>query len=361
MEEIKEVRSKDVGRPKTERMEERLETLPFPVVALSEEGRPVFRNRLAKKLLPPPSRLGRFLEWAWEGAKEKVILTATLEGVSYFVGLTRWSEYTVLSFLETLLPLHPVFSRALLERARELFPEFDRAAARLLEKRTGGKEEKEHLDRISARIRRLREEEGSYLRLMRLSERSWDEPTSCSLDGFLRVLTGAMQKARVTLFVSCPSSAGVWVSPAVLGFVMVNLLHFIVLFEGEDRIDVSVEAGEKESVIELCFPDREGLFSLYGTLTRTGGETVFPQALAFAPLFCAMTVCRECGLSLYLFRREEKGILRLTLPGSFRMPEAFLGARDARDDAAMAQWVREIFLDFVDTDPDIKGISPEKK
>ena len=360
MEATKAGKSKELTKEKTGRIELSLENLPFPAVTLSKDGNLLFRNRLAKKLLPPPSRLGRFLAREWNGAKEKAIFTATLEGTSYFVGLTRWEERTVFSFLETPLPLHPVFSRALLERARELLPDFDRAAARLLDEGSGGRKDPERLDRLSARIRRLREEEGAYLRLMRLSERSWDSPVSIGLFGFFRSLTAAMQKARVTLFVTCPSSAVSWVSPSVLGFVMVNLFHFITLFEGEDKIRVLVEAGEKESVIDLYFPDREGLFSLYGTLTGERGEEYFPQALAFAPLFCAMAVCRDSGLVLRLLKRGDEGVLRLTLPAAPHMPEVFLGAKGAEIEVEMERWIREIFLNF-GAMPDGDGLSSEKK
>lgn len=313
-------------------------SLPYPALVANEEGQVLYRNRLAKKLLPAPHRLRRFLLERAETEKKR-FFEASLEGVCYYVGTTQVQNGRYLvCFLESFLPFYEPLSRIILEQMQtffwDMFPGEDSV-------HTEGTA-KEILDGIAARTFRLRTEEKGYLRLLKMKDRIPGEAVSCSISGFFRHLEQALEKRGIFLSASCPPRAAVKISPDSLSFLILNLVQFVYLFEGEHEIRAAVVQMEEGYRLSFAFSDRNLLFDSLETLF-CGKESLDAHLLLAVPLLCAIRLCSEDGVPWIL--RGEAGQVTFTfsLPAGDRLPDAFLSETMAEEVEELLKTEKEYF------------------
>lgn len=303
-------------------MTEKLELLPFPALALSEEGEIFYRNRLAKRLLPPPSRLKKQMGRA-SFPKKGNLAQVSLDGVLYFTGVFPVEKVECVFFLENFLPFYEGLSRLVMEEANTCFWD-------LL---PGGEKEKKIspvlIDGFAARTYRLRQVERDYLRLLQLKERRFDNISSCSLQGFFRHLSELLLKRGIHLESTCPAEAAVQIDPSELTFIVLNLVHFAFLFEGESCLFASVDQKGDGCRITVKFADPEGFLSVIKAILL--GEVPDSGVMHCIPFLCVASACDK--ERFYWSVQEEKGKIAVSfvLPASDFMPEAFLSDTAAKE------------------------------
>ncbi len=313
---------------------EQLDTLPFPALKLDENGEVFYRNRLAKRLLPPPSRLKKQMERS-SFPKRGCISQVCLDGILYFTGVFSVGEAEYVFFLENFLPFYENLSRMVLEESNTCFWD-------LL---PGGEEEKSltpgFLDGYAARTYRLRQVEKDYLRLLQLRSRRFEHISSCSLQGFFRHLSELLLKRGIRLESECPAEATVRIDPSELTFIVLNLVHFAFLFEGEDRLFAFVKKKGDGYRITLEFADSAGFLSVMKALFL--GEVPDSGAMHCIPFLCMTSACDK--ERFYWSVQEEKGRIRVSfvLPGSDFLPDAFLSDTAAKEVQELIKAEKEYF------------------
>ncbi len=315
-------------------MTEHLEAFPFPVVVLDEKEEIFYRNRLAKRLLPPPYRLKKQMKRD-SFPQKRGFSQVCLDDISYFTAVFSFMGRDCVFFLENFLPFYESLSRVVLEEANSSF-------WNLL---PFGEEEKHlsasFLDGFAARTYRLRQAEKDYLRLLQLRSRSFENIASCSLQGFFRHLSGLLLKRGIKLESRCPAEAAVRIDPSELTFIILNLVHFVFLFEGEDRISVFADKKKDGYRIFLKFADREGFLSAMKALLL--GEEPLPCAMNCIPFLCMASVCNKERFHWSV--REDKGEVEISfvLPASDFLPDAFLSDTAAKEVQDLIRAEKEYF------------------
>jgi len=311
---------------------QQISRFPFPCVALTENGKILARNRLAQKLLPPAAALSRhFLRDAHFLSAETLFWTV-LEEVEYFIGILkkRWEgeEIRLVCFLENFLPLQEPFAEYLLEEGSRLFGE----AAGMLDEPKGQAPSPQQQDALCALLFRMRTQNLSYLRFCAHKHFLREAEAVCSLGGLFDVLETVLARARVRFAASMQEEMNVYAAPDALSRILLNVLQFVSLFTGEEKL--SMKAKQNGACAEVCisFADQDGLFLLFGGLLGLEKEKdVFPRALVFSPLFSALAICRAQGYDLCLSLQEETGEIRLRVPSADRVPEAFLSSAKEKE------------------------------
>ena len=317
---------------------ENFRNAPYPVVLVNEQGEILSRNRLAQKLLPPPSRLKGFLKNLGEKRKAP-IFEAELCDIRYFVGVLPEKDGCFsLCFLEHFLPFYEPFSRMILSEMQgffwELFSE-------------GGKRETQlslpgFLDALAARTYRLRNEEKGYLRLLQMRNYVPGESVSCSVEGFFHHLQATLSKRGIRLTLEGGADTAVAFSTEAFTLLALNLVQFAYLFEGADEIFVHTE--KRDGKVELCFsfPDPAHFSSVLSRLLD-GKEEQIPGALLVSPLFCALCLCRKENILWKIRQKDNRFEFSVFLPLAKEMPAAFLAESTAKEVKELLNLEKEWF------------------
>ena len=310
----------------------------YPVVITNEKGDILARNRLAQKLLPTLSRLKVFLQKSVFSKKE-IICQARLDGITYFIACLPGEEGKVyVCFLEQFLPLYEPFSRMVLEEMNAFFWE-------LLEEEK--RQEKEalfpgFLDAVAARTHRLRQEEKSYLRLLKMKNYAPCERVSCSVPGFFRHLSSALVNRGVRLFLDLPEELAVELSTEAFSLLALNLAQFAYLFEGADQIWIQAKEKRGKAELSFSFEDPNGFGKMLETLLCTEEEKI-PGALLSTPLFCALCLCRKENISWKFYEEKGRLVFSVSLPLSITLPAAFLAESAAEEVRELLNLEKEWF------------------
>ncbi|MBR5295693.1 MAG: hypothetical protein IKU24_03785 [Clostridia bacterium] len=311
-----------------------LETLPFPVILRVETGEIVYRNRLAKRLLPAPSKLKRIVGQKSFPCKEN-FSQVCIEDVLYFVGTLSFGEKDMIFFLENFLPFYEPLSRAVLAETDSL----------LWKALPFGEEAKSitpaFLDSFAARTYRLRRIERDYLRLLQVKNRPFDNAVSCSLQGFFRHLSQNLIKRGIVLESDCPDEAAVHVDPSELTFLILNFVHFAYLFEGENKIFVSVEKEAKGFRLSLQVSASTEFIPLMQDLLF--GKEKGLSSLLCLPFLSVASVCQKEGFLWLVQSKEGKTEVSFLLPASDFMPTAFLSDATAKEVQELLRMEKEYF------------------
>lgn len=313
---------------------DKLESLFFPALGLDENGEVLCRNRLAKRLLPPPSRLKKQMKKA-SFPKEGGLSQVFLDGVLYFTGVFFVEEVKCVFFLENFLPFYENLSRMIMEEANTCFWD-------LL---PDGKREKslppDFVDGFAARTYRLRQVEKDFLRLLQLKNRSFENVSSCSLQGFFRHLSELLLKRGICLEAVCPGEAAVSIDPSELTFIVLHLAYFAFLFEGEDRLFAVAEKKKDGYRITVEFADPSGFLEAVKALLL--GEMPTSGAMHCIPFLCMASACDK--ERFFWSVREEKGKIKISfvLPESDFMPDAFLSDATTKEVQELIRAEKEYF------------------
>ncbi len=323
-----------------------LERFPFPVISVDPDFELLERNRLAQKLLLPPWQLRRYLkELRKKGCKERFFVSS-LENRSYFVALlSRPSGYWI-AFLENLFYFYEPLTRPLLGEGVELMGQWqdrERFSADLF----GQEKHRALSDRITARTCRLREQMSMLHRLLSLSGRAWQEPCWCDVAGLIRILQRKLKEHRITLELDSTAQGSCPVSPEALIAAVVNLVQFVLVYEGESHLHLCQDRGETTQVLHVSFREREGLFSDFSKLFESVGTgKELPGVIGLAPLFSAMILCRENGMKMELFSDGDVGRIDLILPNGKDYDVQFLGTKLGKEEAMAEAWIRQILFPY---------------
>lgn len=327
-------------------MKEMFETMPdleqYPVPVLLTDQNFVLkkRNRRAEKLLPPPWRLRRLLEQMKKEKEERRWHLATLDGISYLVGLIPWEDFFAVVFAESLFPLQESLLRHFLGEGLDVLENYTLA----MEGDAEFRENAELMERVTTRTFRLREEMHAYHWYLSLSRRKWKEPTVLDLRKFLEGFFVKLKEMRVFAALSCPDAA-VQISPDVLAALVLNLVQFITVYEGVFTPVVSAEIKERRLHLRFSFDDREHVFSAMANLFRKDGDfSDFSAAMGLVPLLSVIVLCRMNGVDLEMRQGEGVAHIVMTMPGSPADASFFLENNEIPDEAWFETWLREIFF-----------------
>ncbi len=257
-----------------------------------------------------------------------------IEEISYFVGVFPRKGYRVAVFLENFLPFYEHLSRLILDEMNTLFWD-------LLPDGEGKNPSPAFLDSFAARTYRLRREQRGYLRLLQLKEQKFSNPSSCSLEGFFRYLSEALGKRGLSVESVCPEGAAVKIDSAALSFLILNLVHFAYLIEGENKIRIVSSKKKDGYMISLRFFDKEGFLDVMQSLLM-GDKTSF-RALLSVPFLC---VARLCGGENFPWSAEvlEKEVkIEFLLPASDTLPDSFLSDATAKEVKELLKAEKEYF------------------
>lgn len=320
------------------------EHFPFPAVLVDPMFEILERNRLAQKLLLPPWRLRRYLKKFEKGEKKDRFFVSNLEDRCYFVAFLCHPRGYLIAFLENLLYLYQPLTRAILSEGVELMGQWQAHEALLLQ---GFGEEKDRAlaERIAARTCRIREQMAMVHRLLSLTGRTLSKPLSCNASGLIRLLQSKLKEHRITLDFDGEKGVNCFVSPEALVAVVVNLVQFVLVYEGESRLNLALKPRKDQWVLRLSFREREGLFSDFAALFEmVKNGTELPRAIGLAPLFSSMILCRENGLELELFSDGEVGRIDLVLPDGKEQEVQFLGSKLAKEEKVVEAWIAQILF-----------------
>jgi hypothetical protein len=313
---------------------DRLDLLPFPALALDEGGEIFYRNRLAKRLLPPLSKLKKQMGKS-SFPRKGSISQVSLDNILYFAGMFSVEGADCVFFLENFLPFHEGLSRLVLEESNSCFWD-------LL---PNGEDERKcspmELDGVAARTHRLRCAERDYLRLLQLKDKEFKNVSSCSLQGFFKHLANLLVKRGIRLENDCPAEASVSIDPSELIFIVLNLVHFAYLFEGEDRLFISVEKQGDCYRIAADFSDPGGFLSVIRALLL--GEVPATGAIHCIPFLCLTRVCDKERFSWSVREKEGKIAVSFLLPASDFMPDTFLSDAAAKEVEDLIRAEKEYF------------------
>lgn len=316
----------------------RTETFPFPALISDGRGNLLHRNRMAKGLLPSPWRLRRFL---LQKREEKEIFSAQMDGRYYFVGKIQREDCFLFIFLESFLPFYPAVSHALLKEAVEHME----LLCKEEQTQTLPKEGKHLQEGLIARTVKIRRESDAYFRLLNAKSYATGRQAVLDLPSYLEAVKRELAGKRVVLEVEKSEPLGACFSPSSLAFILLSVLQFVFLFQGEERIRAKAKKRGNRVALSLIFPDEEGLFAAFFALTEEEKtqKRPFPAGVGLSPLFSALAVCREERLNVRILFENGQGTMEILLPGAGVLPEAFLGTEKSSLFLAIRQVVRELF------------------
>ena len=237
-----------------------IENYLFPAVVVREDLSLIARNRLAKKLLPAPWKLRQYLKHMEGGGSEERWLLSEWEDVRWFVGVIRRDDFRLLVFLENLFPLYEPLARRLFEEEDDLLEEMlntNRDAA-------SGPELRESLcARVAARTFRLRRQIGLCRSLFSISEKSRRrdvkmDPTVCCVTRLAAILEQKLKQYRLDLAYVRRENYSAFVSPWALLAVMINLVQFAAVYEGDERVELLLEQRGRTLWMKLSYAGRQG-------------------------------------------------------------------------------------------------------
>ncbi len=311
-----------------------LDALPYPAVAVpAGQGRP-HCNRLARRLLPPLPILGD----VFDCPSVDFLREVKLDGITYLV-VTFSTENgdSVYCFFEHFLPFQEVLSRAIVSKMQDFF-------WTILNKEEHSDSENVHLlDQIAARACSLRMQGEDYLRLLNVNQILGKEsPQTCCLGGFFGHLQRALEVRGIRVSFRFQEDLTVLSEGGVLSFLVLNLVHFVRLFEGERNICVVVT--EEETVIRFSveFPDDGAIASSIEEMIRysKGSE----KLLYTLPLLCILRVCLEKGIPWSLQQREEMFSFSFLLEKGEEIPVLFLSDATKSEVSRLLQMVKLFFM-----------------
>lgn len=319
-----------------ENFEKRLEALPYPAVILPIKGKRLYRNRLARRLLPPAARLRELLT-ASRLESDDVLKEMRLDSVAYLlISLALEDGDTAFFFFEHFLPLQEALSRALVLRMKDFL------WALLEKEHEAHSQNAVYLDQIAARACALRSHGDDYLRLLDASDLLFaEEAQSCSLDGFFGHLKRALDVRGIQTSFSFPKGSTVLSEGAVLSYLVLNLVHFVRLFEGERRVKVSVQSRANGLRFSVNFPDDGAVVSSLEELICRGG--VHEKLLHILPMLCILRVCMAKGIPWSVSRKGNRLSFSFILAKGIEKPVLFLSDAAAEEIARLLQMIKTFF------------------
>ena len=319
-----------------ENFEKRLEALPYPAVVLPMKGKRLYRNRLARRLLPPSARIRELLT-ASRIENDDVLKEIRLDSVAYLlVSFALEDGDTAFFFFEHFLPLQEALSRALVLSMKDFLWV-------LLEKENEAHSQNAvYLDQIAARACALRSHSDDYLRLSDASELLFEEKAqSCSLDGFFGHLKRALDVRGIPTSFSFPKGSTVLSEGAVLSYLVLNLVHFARLFEGERRVKISVQSRANDLCFSVNFSDDGAVVSSLEELICRGG--VHEKLLHILPMLCILRICMEKGIPWSVSRKGNRLFFSFVLAKGIEKPVLFLSDAAAEEIAQLLQMIKTFF------------------
>lgn len=319
-----------------EKLEKWLDAMPYPAVTLPEKGKRFYRNRLARRLLPPSGKLREILS-AHTFENEDFLQEIRLDSIAYLLVVLPMADgVRVLCFFEHFLPLQEALSRALVRNMKEFFwalldKENEPCAGQVV-----------YLDRIAARVCAMRAQGDNYLRLLDASELSRGETAkTCSIDGFFAHMKRALDICGIQTELSFPRGATVLSEGSVLSFLVLNLVHFVRLFEGERRIRLSVSEEGEYLRFSVSFPDGGAVAASFENLicNREGDE----KLLHTLPLLCILRVCLENGIPWSVGQDGDMLSVSFLLAKGEEKPVLFLSDATAEEIAQLLQMIKNFF------------------
>ncbi|MBE6712428.1 MAG: hypothetical protein E7580_02775 [Ruminococcaceae bacterium] len=312
-----------------------MERLPYPVLALAKNGKILHRNRLAKGLLPSLSKLREILPSnSFDG---DFLQEMRLDGIAYLVvRLAERDGGCLLCFFEHFLPLQEGLSRAILGKMQDFFwTLFEKEGMESFGKNGA------YLDQIAARACSLRRSGDDYLRLLSNRDSFCEEKKICSLSGFFNYLQRALDAMGIRASFRFPEHVNVLSEGEVLSYLVLNLIHFARLYEGESFVflDVTEEGDHLRFSVE--FSDGGGVASSLETLIRCGKED--EKLLCTLPMLCVLRICLDKGIPWTAERRDEKIRFSFLLSKGKEAPVLFLSDATAAEVAKLLQMVKNIF------------------
>lgn len=311
----------------------RMETLPYPAVAISAGENGVIRNRFARRLLPPVSRLrGRLLKLS-QGFLEEL----RLDGITYLVLSIAVEDGALLfCFFENFLHFEEAFSRAILGKMQDFFWSL------LSKEGVPDSRDAVRLDQIAARAGSLRMHGENYLRLVNravLSESG--EAKTCSLGGFFGYLQKALESCGISVSFRVRENLTVYSESAVLSFLVLNLIHFVRLFEAREQLCLEVTEMSEGIRFRMEFSDQSEVRSSLEDLILYGKEN--PKLLFTMPMLCILRVCMEKGIPWSATENEGRFSFSFLLAKGDEKPILFLS--DAAAEASeLLQMIRGTFF-----------------
>lgn len=309
------------------------EGLPYPAITVCGEKKRMSRNRLAKRLLPPASRLrGQLSELTDDFMREM-----RLDGIAYLVLSMQIGENCRLfCFFEHFLPLQEALSRAIVENMQDFF-------WTLLKKEENP--DFENLirpEQIAARMYSLRRHGENYLRLINHAEIiGCGEAKSCCLGGFFRHLHKALDACGLSVSFRACEDMTVYSESGVLSFLVLNMIHFAHLFEAEKQLSVEVEEEGDGVRFSMKIPDCGEVRSSLEELILRGKEN--EKALSAMPMLCILRVCMEKGIPWTVTERSGELSLSFLIAKGDEKPVLFLSDATAAEVSELLQMVKGLF------------------
>ncbi len=325
-----------------------VENLPFSVIVLGEENKILYRNRMARGLLLPPTGMMRFFVQEKEKVSKEGIFSAVLDLRRYFIAVIakRYgkSELRHIFFFEDFGLIGLPVSEYLLEECHKLLKEGEEKILACAEKEHSSSTLVSYCKRLSVRTRRFREERAAYFRMRAARNRNPMEEATCSLSGFFSFFSPALKEAGFSTTLSLDHDLKIMIHPDFLAEILLNSLQFVSLFEGERNVELQGEKEEKTCCLTLRFFDREELFELFGKyLLKENKKNSASRFAAFSPLFAAALLCDGEGFDFSLEKKGEMCQITLRVPLAEHVQESFLSAKDKEYSRILSDMVKEFF------------------
>lgn len=310
-----------------------MEALPYPAVAISGEKNGMSRNRLARRLLPPASRLRGQLSVLDDDFMREL----RLDGIVYLVlSMQMEEEGRLFCFFEHFMPLQEALSRAIVENMQDFFwtllnkeenPDFENLI---------------RPDQIAARMYSLRRHGENYLRLINHAEIiKGDEAKTCSLGGFFRHLHKALDACGIPVSFQTCEGVTVYSESGVLSFLVLNLIHFAHLFEAKEQLFIEVEEEGTGVRFSMKISERGLVRATLEDLILRGKEN--EKILHTLPMLCILRVCMEKGIPWTVDERDGKLSVSFLLAKGDEKPVLFLSDATAAEVSQLLQMVKGMF------------------
>lgn len=311
---------------------ELLENMPFSAIVLGEKDEILYRNRMARGLLLPPTGMMRFAEEEREKISHEGIFAALLDGRRYFVAVMEIMKgkksARQLFFFEDFGLLFLPVSEYLLEECNKLLSEGESYFTDAVNENASSAGLVSYCKRLSVRTRKFRQQRTAYLRMLAIRKRKKGESAVCNLMGFFSFFLPAIKEAGFSATASFDDDAGIQLHHDILTEILLHLFQFISLYEGEKEVRLKGKIKNGVYCLTLSFFDREGLFRLFGKyLLNENKKRTAPRFAAFSPLFSVAELCDEEKLDFALEKNGEDCRLTLCLPLAEYVPEQFLSAK----------------------------------
>lgn len=315
-----------------EQMKIWMDALPYPAVVMTEGKGRLLRNRLARCLLPSSSRLNGVLsEFGDEFMRE-----LSLDGVSYLVVAFSEENERIFCFFEHFLPFQEVLSRAVVGKMQDFLWSL------LNEEERPCLETSLFHEQISARVCSLRRHGDNYLRLLNTASiLGKEEASTCSLNGFFHCLQTALLACGVGVSFEVREEATVYTESGVLSFLVLNLVHFARLFEGEENVCLDVSEETDGFRFSVTVSDEGSVADSFEKLIRYGKDG--DALLNTLPLLCILRVCMEKGIPWTVKQHNGKISFSLLLAKGEKKPVLFFSDATAAEVARFLQMVQSFF------------------